>query len=327
MTNNISDRSSLAPHLIVSEYSANSLGPLSRLHLPHELSLEVLLGLPVANLLTSRLICRYYRDFIDNTPELQSRITHHFLQTVLPSCNIPLDDLKIDLTHNKLSVEVGNNLCLWKLTQKTSSVPRLNRAVPWISHLIIKNAESTELTEIFTQLRETKRLSTLYLLNCAIDSEAFHCLKSLQTSEEDRRIPVFYFCNLLTVGFELPVKLSIQSSNIVFIEPDKASAYSIERFLSEESDWIAAKEFDRHIQNDSFPGEVILKKMEELKPIVQAGIVSSIWYSKLMPVVGEDSPTPNSLILRRVQTFIIENPHHPAIKAASQKNLKIFPSQ
>jgi hypothetical protein len=301
------------------------LSPSRFIQLPPEISLEVLLLLPVEDLLRLRHTCTSYKTFIDNTPELQSRISYYFIQKVKPECHILLEELRVDLTCNKLSVEVGNDLCLWKLTHKTDSMPQLNITIPWISHLTIKGGEPNQLTTLFKQLLESNRLTTLCLLDCKIDLETWELLKSLQnSSHDDKNIPVFYFCNLHTAGFELPAELSTLSPNIITIEPSKAFEYSMERFLTQESDWIAVKEFGQQVQNDSLPGEVVLKKWQELKPILRAGIIHSIWYSKLMPLAGEDLPTSERLIQKQVKAFIAEDPHHPAVRAAAQKNLEKF---
>jgi hypothetical protein len=291
--------------------------------MPHELLLEILLLLPIENLLAMRLVCNPFKDLIDGTPELQVRIAYHLLQKMQPNCYIPLDDLKTDLTQNKLSVEVNNNLCLWKLTQDTSSLPQLNSTVSWINHLIVKNAKPKELTKLFTKLQENKRLLTLYLLNCEVDSEALTFLKLLQIRfADDQKFPIFYFCDLKAIDCELPIEFSTASSNIVLIESNRATAYSIERFLSEESDLIAAREFDLQVQNESSSGELVLKKMEALKSAIKAGIVSSIWHSKLM---SQDSLTiSKSLMQRVVKAFVVEYPHHPAVRAAAKKNLSIL---
>jgi hypothetical protein len=293
--------------------------------LPTELSSEILFLLPIEDLFRMQYICKQFKSFIDTNPKLQIKIAHHYLQTMQSKCNIPIDDLKIDLTNNKLSVEVNNNLCLWKLIQNTSSTsPQLNRTIPWISHLIIKNGEANELTELLIQLQgQTKRLLKLCLLNCEVDSKTIERLQKLLPSEHNLRPPVLYLGNLKPSDCELPSQLSMLSSHVVIIDPDKVNNYSIERFLTEESDVIALSELEQQFQNESLSGELILKKIKELHPIIQAGIVSSIWHSKLSPST-ETAPISIHSIQLRVYSFVCQEPYNLAVQGAVKHNLQML---
>jgi hypothetical protein len=307
------------------EYCKKVIAPLSELQfiqLPQELSLETLLLLPAEDLLKMRSICKYYKTFIDSSPELQTKIAHRYLQKMQPECHIPLNDLKIDMTHHKLSVEVDGNLCLWKLTQK-SSHPELNKTIPWISHLIVKEGKQKELTELFTQLQQSTRLVTLYLLNCEVDSKAIEALQLLLIpNDQGLKPPVLYLCNLRPIACELPSQLSNSSSNVVMIDSSKTGEYSIEKFLTKESDWIDLKELDSQVQNESFSGEWILRKMKEMHPIIQTGIISSIWHSKLTPTSGATPQISRNVIRKKVFDFVSDEPHHPAVRVAVRKNLE-----
>lgn len=283
--------------------------------LPAEIALETLLFLSVADLLKIRQMCTHYKTLIDTTPEIQVKIAHHYLQTMQSECNIPLDDLKLDLTNHKLSVEVNNNLCLWKLSQNSSStIPQLSGTIHWISHLIVKDGKPKELMELFMQLFEqSNRLLTLYLWNCEVDSGAVEVLQSLQLSEA--RFPVLYLSDLKSMDCSFPATLSIPSSRLVMVEPNRADEYSIERFLTQESDQNALSELEQHVLDESFSGEQVLWKMKQLPQIIQARIVSSIWHSKLAEA-AESRLCSNRFIWQQVEIFISKAPHHPAVRVA-----------
>lgn len=299
-----------------------AVAPLSHLQFiqfPRELSLEIFLFLPVEDILKIRFACTHYKDFIDSSPVLQTKIAHHFFLLMQPKANIPLDALKIGMAHHKLAVEINENLNLWKFSQ------RLSQAMPWISHLIIKDGKANELAELFRQLQQSKRLVTLYLLNCEVDSKAIDALQSLITPDAlDLKPVVIYLCNLRPAACELPSQLSTASSNVVIIDADKAIEYSIERFLTKESDRIDLEELNSQIENEYFPREAILKKMKEMNPIILAGMVSSIWYSKLAPTTQDILPVSKRMIQRKVFEFVSDQPHHPAFSAAVWRNLEKY---
>lgn len=309
-----------------------SLVPLSRvqfLQFPIELTLETFLHLPMKDLLTMRLVCQHYRKFIDSQPELQARIAFHFLQNMLPKWNISIDDLKINLTNNKLTVEVNNNLTLFKLIAKSpSSYPLLKKALPCITHLIIKNGKPNELKELFEELLQSQQLTSLTLIDCEVDSKASEFLQLLVSSDlQDRRkLTVLYLCNLKPSNYQLPQYFSDSSSKIVFINPDKAGEYSFEGFLTTEADLIALKELEQKVQIESSSSEIVLKKLKALTPSIKDAIISSIWHSTLMPASADLQKISKKLINREVYAFVSESPHHSSIIAAISKILKLFPN-
>jgi hypothetical protein len=289
--------------------------------LPPEISFEILKFLPIQELLTTRLVCKHYQNLIDNGSSLQSKITYYSLIQKQSKCNIPLDDLKMYVTHDKLSVEANGNLCLWKLINE----PELNDAISRVSHLFIKNGEPKELTLLFTKLLQNNRLSVLYLFNCELNAVALEKLHSLLTPEDQNLRPLLlYLCNLRLSGCEWPSHWS-GSDNVKMIVADEGDEYSIEKILSKDSDLQDVFEFEKQVHNEELPAETIVKKMMKLNPVIQAGIVSSIWYSILIPTSSMTAPAPTKNIVKRlVFNFIFANPHHAALKAAISKNGKIF---
>lgn len=267
------------------------------LELLPEITLKILLLLHDNALLQMSQVCKYYKTIADTNFEIRNKIVkiaHHYLQTTTRQCNIPTDDLKTDLTNDTLSVQVGNDLCLWKLTKSfTSTTPQLNWAMRWTSHLIIKNCQTKQLSKLFTQLHGDNRLLKLYLLNCQIDSKTEETLQSLQT----------FTHSLETV-----------------IAPNPANEYSIERLVTTPLDLIALNELMQQLQDESTSGEQILNKIKELQPIIQAGIVSSIWHSTLSPIESASLPSKKEVIQQKVNSFILQAPHHPAVHVAVEKN-------
>ncbi len=298
----------------------------SLIQLPSELSLFILRGLPIQDLIATRSSCDHFYTFIDTTPELQVEIAHHYLQKVACKCNIPLNDLKFALASDRLIVEVNNNLCLWKLTQNTSSLPQLHRTIPWISHLIINNGKPKELTKLFTHLYQSKQLVALYLLNCEVDSEALRALQYLHDlTADNQRPPIFHLSNLTPMNCTLPAPfLNLAQESI---DPSQANGCSFERLLTQDSDLVALKDLDQQVQNESSSKELVLQKMEALKPAIKAAIISSIWYSTLMPNTRNTFDSSINLIQRQVVVFITQWPHHPAVRAAIRNNLIFFLAQ
>jgi hypothetical protein len=293
--------------------------PLSNLQLkqlPKELSLETFLFLPVEDLLKMRRVCKDYRDYIDSSPKLQTKIAYDYLVKRQPKANISLDDLKMFLTDHKLSVQINGALPLWKLTKE------LSPAIPWISHLIIKDGKKNELTDLFKQLKQSKRLTTLYLLNCQVDSNSINALQSLIPLDGLKtKSPVLYLCNLTPVEGELPQQLLTSSPNVVIIDANKASEYSIERVFTKESDLKDLKELDSQVENENLTGELILKKMQEINPVIMAGIISSIWHSKLTSPTESSTIFSKDVIQNKVFDFVADQPHHYVVGSAVKKNL------
>ena len=292
---------------------SQSLSPLFRFHFtqfPKEVTEEFFLRLPLSELLNMRTICHYYKDMIDNSPLLQRRIAHEYFQKMHPKCNIPLHDLNYCLMNNRLAVQINSNLTLWKINQSFS------RALPWVSHLIVKDGSSPELKELFTHLEQNPRLISLSLINCEVDSE---CTIELQNLLNSSKSPITYLSKLTPVGCELPLDLTTPSESLLLIDPAKAETYSLEKFLSDESDVIAIKEFEKAVSNNKASSQEVLEALDAMKPVIQSKIVTSLWYSRIMNTSNVfDSP---AMIQRKTRDFIRENPHHPALIAATCKHL------
>ena len=294
--------------------SLSALYELQLIQLPSELLILTFLQLSIKELLQMRLICSEFKTLIDTNPELQAYIAFQFLQETKLRWNISMEDLKVDYTNKKLSIEVNNNLSLAKLTQTNSALPLLTRILPWISHLIIKKGQSNELLELFTQLKKTQRLTTVYLLNCEIDGKAMQALLELST----RNPPYFYFCNVKTVDCELP----LANSHLTVIDSNKAADYSIEKFVTKESDRIALNELSSQVENESSSSDLIVQQFESLNATIKADIIASIWYSYLM--TGTNTCVPISK--KSVSSFVSSSPHHPAVCAALKQVTLVYSS-
>lgn len=280
------------------------------LELPEDLLVFILLQLPIEEIGKMAEGCHQLNKLIDTNEELQAYMACEKLKTLQIKCNIPKGDLKVDYTNKKVSVEVGNNLCLWKLTQKNAALPKLHQALPWISHLIIKGGQPNELIELFGQLMENKRLTTVFLLNCEVNSDAMQALSDLEAhSSVNNRSPYIYICNLKTSNCELPLHLCI-------IDPSKASDYCLEKFLTTESDRIDLTELSKQVENDNSPSDLIVEKLESLNSTIKAVIIMSIWYSSVMPSKEAGLPISQKAVDNRVCSFVSSNPHSPAISAA-----------
>jgi hypothetical protein len=301
-TNNIAVR-----NLSQSANESSSLkSPLSVTQLPGDPIALILHQLPLKDILNMRVACSMLQGFIDSNHDLQPLISYQKLKAMPGQYTIPIDDLKFDYTDEKLSVEVSNNLCLWKLTHTP-----LKQTLPWISHLIIKKGKPNELLELFNQLKENKRLTKIYLLNCEVDAEALNSLKQLQIAFSSR-IPDFYCCDLKTFNCEPPS----YGPHLFMLEPNEAPEYSIERFVTKESDRIALKKFSDQVEKESPSGEQIVQNLESLKSVIKTGIISSIWFSTVMPINDTTSSFSKNNTDLAVTTFISMHPHHPAILAA-----------
>ncbi len=295
--------------------SAKESGPFkssfSLIELPGDLILLILHILPIKDILNLRLVCLMLQRIIDSDPDLQSLISYEKLKIMPGQNNIPLNDLKFDYTDQKLSVEVNNNLCLWKLTHTP-----LKQTLPWINHLIVKNGKPEELLELFNQLKENQRLTKIYLLNCELDADASNSLKQLQNPSFSR-IPDFYCSDLKTLNCESPS----YGPHLYKLESNQESEYSIDRFVTKDSDRIALKKFSEQFERESPSGEKILENLESLKSVIKTGIISSIWFSAVMPVHGTNSSFSKNHTALAVTTFISMNPQHPSISAALNQAL------
>jgi hypothetical protein len=249
--------------------------------------------------------------FIDSDQELEPFISYEKLKIMPGENNIPIDDLKFDYTEGKLSVEVNNNLCLWKLTHTW-----LNQTLPSITYLIVKQGKSDELLELFNQLKETQRLTKIYLLNCELDANALNSLKQLQNPSSSR-IPDFYCSDLKTLNCEPPS----YGHNLYMLESNQEAEYSIDRLLTKDSDRVALKKFSEQVDMESPSGEQIVQNLESLRSVIKTGIISSIWFSAVMPVNGTNSSFSKNNTALAVTTFISMNPKHPAISAALNQAL------
>jgi hypothetical protein len=283
------------------------------LELPEDLLVFILLQMPIEGIGKMAEGCHQLKKLIDTNEELQSYIACEKLKSLQTKCNIPMEDLKVDYTNKKVSVEVGNNLCLWKLTQKNGALPKLHQTLPWISHLIVKDGEPNELIELFWQLMENKRLTTVFLLNCKVNSDAMQALSDLEAhSSVNNRSPYIYICNLNTSNCELPSN----SAHLSIIDPSKASDYCIEKFVTTESDRIDLNELSKQVENDNSPSDLIVEKLESLNSAVKTAIILSIWYSTVMPTQDAGLPISRNALDRKVCSFVHSNPHSPAISAA-----------
>ncbi len=293
--------------------SIKMLYQLQFIQLPDDLLVRILGQLPIKEIEKMAQCCHQLQQLINTNDELQSYIACEKLKALQTECNIPMGDLRVDYTNKKFSVEVGNNLCLWKLTQKNGALPKLHHTLPWISHLIVKDGEPNELIELFKQLKENKKLTTVFLLNCEMSPEAMKALSDFHAfSSNCQRPPYLYLCNLKTSNCELP-----QSDlPLCMIDPSKASDYCLEKFVTTESDRIDLNELSNQVENDASPSDLIVEKLGSLNSAIKTLIIMSIWYSSVMPAKEAGLPISKKAVDHRVCSFVFSNPHSPAISAA-----------
>jgi hypothetical protein len=276
--------------------SASPLSELQFVQLPTELLADILARLPIGDILKMRLVSQWYKECIDEIPELRIKIAHHYLQ----KCTLPMNDLKFVFESHKLAVEIHGSLSISKLVQ-----PPLCKALHSIDHMILKDGMSQELTQLFTQLQDDNRLMTLYLWNCSLGEET---TKALELLLKNPKPPLIYLCS----PSPLPPQLS---NHVVPVKTENSSEYSLERFIKQ-SAVIELSEFEQQVQNESFSGELILKKMKEMHPLIRAGLISSIWHSTVMPSNVTAQSSNRDQIQRRVYDYVLEHPHDASVRAA-----------
>ena len=273
--------------------------------MPRELLVEIFMCITVPDLLNVRLSNKALKEIIDNNSSLQARIAHFAMEKNGVKLNITSEELRYYLIDDKLSVEIKNSLCMWKVNRY------LPRALPWITHLIVNDAEAAELKELLTHLIYSKRIAALYLCNCKFDQDSFALLLDLTERQNSDRNPII----LYLYNCKLPPEKTISSFQVVQLDENEKNKFTIEQFLGTESDKIALNEFETIVSSDEISTEEVMAYAQSLKPWMQLPIISSIWYSAVMSPEKDGQNSPRE-IRQQAWDFLNRNPHHAAIIAA-----------
>lgn len=283
------------------------------LNCPVEIHLDHLKLLPVPQLVRMREVNRYFRDLVDSSFQLQTRIAHHYLTVMQHKSNIPIDDIRYSLKNDSLALEIKGDLGVHHLSRE------LARVVPWISNLIVKGCKPDQLKVLLTQLKDSQRLTTLYLRDCQVDADCVRLLQDLQKNgKQEYRVPVIYLCNVENRDTDSPMTLPLNShEKIKIIASADASVYSLERFQGDEADLNVLSEFERQVSNYQVKTNNVLEIFDSMSYVLKTEIISAIWHGILMDPTSE-STVPTSRISHRVRSYIAEYPHHPSLISAAR---------
>lgn len=284
------------------------------LSIPKEMLIEILMQLAICDLLKMRRINSYFKILIDEDPILQSKMTQAAFIMIQTKHNISSEEFKFYSQDNKLMVEINQTPCLWKINHY------LAKTLLWISHLIIKNAEASELNELLTHLVDSTQISTFHLYNCEFDRGCFIRLQTLIQAQQNQSKPfILYLCKMRTLDCLIPAEYETSSSFLKLIDAKESDAYTLERILEEESDQLALNAFASKVISLEATGEEVVSYAQLLKPWILSPIISSIWHSVVMN--STDQAASKQEIQEQGWDFLTKNPHHMAIIAAIQNRL------
>lgn len=289
--------------------SIPTVTPSSAASFPPEISLSIFSFLAPQHLPQLKCICSDYKKLIESDASSQVRIAELYLRKKSFHANIPLLDLKYFVQNTNLALEIKGDANIFHLTTDLTFI------IPWISNLIIKNCDSTNLDKLLNLLKLSKQLSILSLYGCKINHVCKNNLLELINCQikNQKTLKLFYGNIEWDSESNQPLSPPSEMEGIKIIPNEDIDQFDIENLENSNEE---LEEFEQQVLDPKAPANVVLKVFDSIKNIARAEIVRSIWHSILMPL-NEDL-MPIDFIANQARLYIEKNPHHPAIIAAAR---------
>lgn len=264
--------------------------------LPNEILSTICGFLSDPQTLKMKEVCKNYFKIINTDTKIQTRIAYRYLLDRQHLAGIPLDDIQYFLQDNRLVVDIKNDASVCESTKS------LAQAFPWVTHLIIRKGATNSLHNLFSLMKNSTQLETLFLFECKFDQP---CTLNL-------KIPNLYLCNS-----HIPNDISFSIGTTV-TNDDAPKVF--EEILGKET---GVSVFQEKVSDSTASSTQVLQAFDMMEGISRVKVVSALWYAAIVNPRAL-SQTSVGEIQRLARRYIESTPHHPAVASAASSSGSIF---